>query len=134
MNDLRVARAVLLRPTMVGILRCGKMLPPQLNLMTENKFADAPGGGDFGIQNVQVLASQVVLHFAPEHPRLGVQSTSCYTSTLAPVVSGHKSLVSWLRWCLNRGSSSRRLLSPAPWHALAGSLAPPSWCRLAVAL
>ena len=32
---------VLLRPTMVGILRCGKMLPPQLNLVTEIKFADA---------------------------------------------------------------------------------------------
>ena len=41
-NDPRIARAVhqggyadvLLRPTMVGILRCGKMLPPQLNLRT----------------------------------------------------------------------------------------------------
>ena len=32
---------VLLRPTMVGILRCGKMLPPQLNLVIEIKFADA---------------------------------------------------------------------------------------------
>ena len=32
---------VLLRPTMVGILRCGKMLPPQLNLVTEIEFADA---------------------------------------------------------------------------------------------
>ena len=40
-NDPRIARAVhqggyadvLLRPTMVGILRCGKMLPPQLNLV-----------------------------------------------------------------------------------------------------
>ena len=32
---------VLLRPTMAGILRCGKMLPPQLNLVIEIKFADA---------------------------------------------------------------------------------------------
>ena len=47
---------MLLRPTMVGILRCGKMLPPQLNLVIEIEFADAtcavvrerrraPGGG-----------------------------------------------------------------------------------------
>ena len=47
MNDPRIARAVhqgadvLLRPTMVGILRCGKMLPPQLNLVIEIEFADA---------------------------------------------------------------------------------------------
>ena len=48
-NDPRIARAVhqggyadvLLRPTMVGILRCGKMLPPQLNLVIEIEFADA---------------------------------------------------------------------------------------------
>ena len=48
-NNPRIARAVhqngyadvLLRPTMVGILRCGKMLPPQLNLVIEIEFADA---------------------------------------------------------------------------------------------
>ena len=48
-NDPRIARVVhqggyadvLLRPTMVGILRCGKMLPPQLNLVIEIEFADA---------------------------------------------------------------------------------------------
>ena len=71
---------VLLRPTMVGILRCGKMLPLQLNLVIEIEFADAttalwsenagahPAGAtlstDFEIQNVQVLASQVVLDSA----------------------------------------------------------------------
>ena len=71
---------MLLRPTMVGILRCGKMLPPQLNLVIEIEFADAttalwsenagahPAGAtpstDFEIQNVQVLASQVVLDSA----------------------------------------------------------------------
>ena len=84
-NDPRIARAVhhggyadvLLRTTMVGILRCGKMLPPQLNLVIEIEFADAttalwsenagahPAGAtlstDFEIQNVRVLASQVVL-------------------------------------------------------------------------
>ena len=71
---------VLLRPTMVGILRCGKMLPPQLNLVIEIEFADAttalwsenagahPAGAtlstDFEIQNVRVLASQIVLDSA----------------------------------------------------------------------
>ena len=47
-DDPRIARAVhqggyadVLRPTMVGILRCGKMLPPQLNLVIEIEFADA---------------------------------------------------------------------------------------------
>ena len=65
---------------MVGILRCGKMLPPQLNLVIEIEFADAttalwsenagahPAGAtlstDFEIQNVRVLASQVVLDSA----------------------------------------------------------------------
>ena len=59
-NDPRIARAVhqggyadvLLRPTMVGILRCGKMLPPQLNLVMEIKCCAvvqerrcAPDGG-----------------------------------------------------------------------------------------
>ena len=87
-NDPRIARAVhqggyadvLLRPTMVGILRCGKMLPPQLNLVIEIEFADAatalwsenagahPSGAtlstNFEIQNVRVLASQVVLDSA----------------------------------------------------------------------
>ena len=87
-NDPRIARAVhqggyadvLLRPTMVGILRCGKMLPPQLNLVIKIEFADAttalwsenagahPAGAtlstDFEIQNVRVLASQVVLDSA----------------------------------------------------------------------
>ena len=45
-NNSRTPRTVgyadvLLRPTMVGILRCGKMLPPQLNLVIEIEFADA---------------------------------------------------------------------------------------------
>ena len=89
MNDPRIACAVhqggyadvLLRPTMVGILRCGKMLPPQLNLVIEIEFADATTAlwsenagahhaagatlsTDFEIQNVRVLASQVVLDSA----------------------------------------------------------------------
>ena len=65
---------VLLRPTMVGILRRGKMLPPQLNLVIEIEFADATTAlwsenaatlsTDFEIQNVRVLASQVVLDSA----------------------------------------------------------------------
>ena len=86
-NDPRIARGAPGRlrgraaaPTMVGILRCGKMLPPQLNLVIEIEFADAttalwsenagahPAGAtlstDFEIQNVRVLASQVVLDSA----------------------------------------------------------------------
>ena len=67
---------VLLRPTMVGILRCGKMLPPQLNLVIEIEFADAttalwsenagahPAGATLSTENVRVLASQVVLDSA----------------------------------------------------------------------
>ena len=74
-NDPRIGRAVhqvgyadvLLRPTMVGILRCGKMLPPQLNLVIEIAGAHPAGATlstDFEIQNVRVLASQVVLDSA----------------------------------------------------------------------
>ena len=63
---------------MVGILRCGKMLPPQLNLVIKIEFADAttalwsenagahPAGATLStdFENVQVLASQVVLDSA----------------------------------------------------------------------
>ena len=59
-------------PTLVGLLGCGKMLPPQLNLVLEIEFADPADtvrGGqnssvDFSIQNVRVLASQVTLDSA----------------------------------------------------------------------
>ena len=55
-NDPRIARAVhqggyadvLLRPTMVGILRCGKMLPPQLNLVIEIKWSENAGAHPAG--------------------------------------------------------------------------------------
>ena len=63
---------VLMAPTLVGLLGCGKMLPPQLNLVLEIEFADpadAVRGGqnssvDFSMQNVRVLASQVTLDSA----------------------------------------------------------------------
>ncbi|CAE7903161.1 unnamed protein product, partial [Symbiodinium necroappetens] len=63
---------VLVAPTLVGLLGCGKMLPPQLNLVLEIEFADpaeAVRGGqtssvDFELQNVRVLASQVTLDSA----------------------------------------------------------------------
>ena len=117
MNDPRIARAVhqggyadvLLRPTMVGILRCGKMLPPQLNLVIEIEFADAttalwsenagahPAGAtlstDFEIQNVRVLASQVVLDSAlvdpwcsatPRRTRSSPASRTAWRSTTSP--------------------------------------------------
>ena len=67
--DPRIARAVhqnryadvLLRPTMVGILRCGKMLPPQLNLVLKIEFADGCGPRTPGRTR---RASQVVLDSA----------------------------------------------------------------------
>ena len=46
----------------MGILRCGKMLQPQLNLVIEIEFAHPE------IQNVRVLASQVVLDSALVEP------------------------------------------------------------------
>ena len=68
---------VLQRPTMVGILRCGKMLPPQLNLVIEIEFADAttalwsenagarPAGATLSTDfEVPVLVFQVVLDSA----------------------------------------------------------------------
>ena len=65
-------REVLMAPTLVGLLGCGKLLPPQLNLVLEIEFADpadvARGGTnssvDYDIQNVRVLASQVTLDSA----------------------------------------------------------------------
>ena len=43
---------------MVGVLRCGKMLPPQLNLVVRERRGAATLSTDFEIQNVRVLASQ----------------------------------------------------------------------------
>ena len=55
-------------PTLIGLFGCGKMLPPQLNLVLELDFADAGdalrparGTSNFSIENVRVLASQVQL-------------------------------------------------------------------------
>ena len=77
---------------MVGILRCGKMLPPQLNLVIEIEFADAttalwsenagahPAGAtlstDFEIQNVGrpgLCAGRVLQPGAPLRKAPGVQ-------------------------------------------------------------
>ena len=63
---------ILMAPTLVGLLNCGKMLPPQLQLVLEIEFAnpaDVVRGNtnssvDFDIQNVQVLAFQVTLDLA----------------------------------------------------------------------
>ena len=63
---------VLMAPTLVGLLGCGKMLPPQLNLVLEIEFADPAdvvragrnSSVDYDIQNVRVLASQVTLDSA----------------------------------------------------------------------
>ena len=63
---------VLMKPSLIGLLNCGKMLPPQLNLVLEIEFnepADAvrPGGNgtlNYQIENVRVMASQVTLDSA----------------------------------------------------------------------
>ena len=59
---------VLMAPTLVGLLNCGKMLPPQLNLVLEIEWADPADvvrGGtnssvDYDIQNVRVLRSHLI--------------------------------------------------------------------------
>ncbi|CAE7194702.1 unnamed protein product [Symbiodinium sp. CCMP2456] len=75
---------VLMAPTLVGLLGCGKMLPPQLNLVLEIEFADPAdtiprqnSSVDFSIQNVRVLASQ---DFAEHHHFLQVMAGT-YDST-----------------------------------------------------
>ena len=75
-NVPRIARAVhqsgyadvLLRPTMVGVLRCGKMLPPQLNLVTQIEFADG-------------TASRAAKVTAPRRAAAILESTSEEVST-----------------------------------------------------
>ncbi|CAE7581880.1 unnamed protein product, partial [Symbiodinium necroappetens] len=63
---------VLMAPSLLGLFKAGKMLPPELNLVLEIEFAppaeavrpgDA-GSEDYEIQNVRVLASQVTLDSA----------------------------------------------------------------------
>ena len=65
-------RDVLMAPSLLGLFKAGKMLPPELNLVLEIEFAppaeavrpgDA-GSEDYEIQNVRVLASQVTLDSA----------------------------------------------------------------------
>ena len=81
----------------MGILRCGKTLPPQLNLVIEIEFADAatalwsenagahPSGAtlstDFEIQNVQ--ASQVALDSASQEGRSYSATSRCTRSSPA---------------------------------------------------
>ena len=65
-------RDVLMAPSLLGLFKAGKMLPPELNLVLEIEFAPPaeavrPGGAgseDYEIQNVRVLASQVTLDSA----------------------------------------------------------------------
>ncbi|CAE7439803.1 unnamed protein product, partial [Symbiodinium necroappetens] len=65
-------RDVLMAPSLLGLFKAGKILPPDLNLVLEIEFAppaeavrpgDA-GSVDYEIQNVRVLASQVTLDSA----------------------------------------------------------------------
>ena len=111
MNNSRTPRAVhqsgyadvLLRPTMVGILRCGKMLPPQLNLVIEIEFADAttalwsenaegaPGGSHAPLapigaarQEDNLLESQMQLgSLYPHNPMKGASEHFHFLSVLA---------------------------------------------------
>ena len=65
-------RDVLMAPHLIGMFNCGKMLPPQLNLVLEIEFAE-PGMAmragvgsslSYQIENVHLLADQVTLDSA----------------------------------------------------------------------
>ena len=65
------SRTVLMSPHLIGIFACGKMLPPELNLVLQNTFADpsdavrnVSASQDFSIENVKIYASQVTLDSA----------------------------------------------------------------------
>ena len=65
-------RDVLMAPHLIGMFNCGKMLPPQLNLVLEIQFAEPEmatraGVGsslEYQIENVHLLADQVTLDSA----------------------------------------------------------------------
>ena len=65
-------RDVLMAPHLIGMFNCGKMLPPQLNLVLEIEFAEPAmatraGVGSslsYQIENVHLLADQVTLDSA----------------------------------------------------------------------
>ena len=65
-------RDVLMAPHLIGMLNCGKMLPPQINLVLEIEFAEPAmamraGVGSslsYQIENVHLLADQVTLDSA----------------------------------------------------------------------
>ena len=65
-------RDVLMTPHLLGMFNCGKMLPPQLNLVVEIEFAEPEhamraGVGSslsYQIENVRLLADQVTLDSA----------------------------------------------------------------------
>ena len=65
-------RDVLMAPHLIGMFNCGKMLPPQLNLVIEVEFAEPENAMRAGvgsslsyqIENVRLLADQVTLDSA----------------------------------------------------------------------
>ena len=65
-------RDVLMAPHLIGMFNCGKMLPPQLNLVLEVEFAEPENAMRAGvgsslsyqIENVRLLADQVSLDSA----------------------------------------------------------------------
>ena len=57
-------RDVLLAPHLIGMFNCGKMLPPQLNLVLEIQFAEPEMAMRAGVENVHLLADQVTLDSA----------------------------------------------------------------------
>ena len=74
-------RDVLMAPTLIGLFGCGKMLPPQLNLVLELDFADAGdalrlagGTSNFSIENSfnKVLLSGRSLTFS--YPTMNTQA------------------------------------------------------------
>ena len=80
---------MLLRPTMVGILRCGKMLPPQLNLVIEIEFADAERRGAPGGSHAEHRLRD------PERPSSGLTGRPglCAGRVLQPRLLSGRSLV-----------------------------------------
>ena len=65
------SRHVLMSPHLMGIFNCGKLLPPELNLVLQITFCDPVHGvrsvsasQDYTIENVKLYASQVTLDSA----------------------------------------------------------------------
>ena len=93
---------VLLRPTMVGILRCGSMLPPQLNLVLELEFADA--ATTLWSENAGAHGGSLL---APRH--LQCQAPLAHRVITSPINDARRAASRSARWAQN-GISTGMLL------------------------